>query len=174
MKKFLIILLLAMLGCSPAVVKETNTPVVKQKVAVIDWQPFDTSLFKVSQALGKPLFVYLTYDKCKYCKLMDKNTFSDPIIVKAINKQFIATKINVGKQMDVAQLFYSGTTISIPKIVIMQQKDGTLFTVEKGGYLNVFGMINVINKSQKALAKAVNENNTDNESTGKHKGIPAE
>jgi len=43
---------------------------------------------------AKPILIDVYTDWCKWCKVMDQNTFQDPEIIKYINENFYAVKLN--------------------------------------------------------------------------------
>ena len=45
-------------------------------------------------------------DWCTFCKKMDKETFTDPDIVKLLNKEFISIKVNKDKEEAVARKYF--------------------------------------------------------------------
>ena len=181
MKKLLLALLLAALGCSSTTVEETvKAPVVTVKPKVepkevkIDWQPFSDDVVKASVALGKPIFLYLKDDKCGFCNQMSKNTFSNPIIIDIINKKFIPTKIDVRKNTDTARMFYKNDPyISVPKTVFIRVSDHRFIVAEATGYLDPFEMIETIEEAEKFLNRKLNESNADKKGSGEHQGVPA-
>jgi thioredoxin 1 len=54
---------------------------------------FETVL-KKAKAEDKMVFMDVYAVWCGPCKLMDKTTFSDPVVAKKFNKEFIAYKVN--------------------------------------------------------------------------------
>lgn len=49
----------------------------------------------------KPFYFDMYTDWCGWCKRMDKNTFSDPAIIKYMNKHFYAIKFNAQTQKEI-------------------------------------------------------------------------
>lgn len=179
MKKLLLALLLVVFGCSPAVPEKTEAPTAEKSQAAeeieIDWQPFSKDLLKVSDALGKPIFLFLTDDQCRFCRKMIENTLSHPVIVETINKKFIPTMLDVRENTGVASAFYPDSPyITVPKVIFLRQNaNGQLTSVEAQGYLNVFRMMEVIKIAERSINKKLNEIKANEESPGKHQGIPA-
>ncbi len=59
----------------------------------IKWMPFNEAL-AAQKKNAKPIFVDVYTDWCGPCKMLDKNTFSDPKFVEFINKNYYAVKFN--------------------------------------------------------------------------------
>jgi uncharacterized protein YyaL (SSP411 family) len=59
----------------------------------IEWYDFQEG-YDLAVKQEKMIMVDMYTDWCGYCKLMDKNTFSDTAIINKINKNFIAIKFN--------------------------------------------------------------------------------
>ena len=163
-----------MLGCAPTP-KVASPMVVTTEEAeanelTIDWQPFGEELIKASHALNKPVLVYISYKKCKFCNMMNENTFSHNVIIDVINKRFIACKLDV--ENPIAKQFYLEDML-IPKIVFIQQDaEGQLILAESVGYLNPFEMINTIEAADKFIKEQLSESNQT--SDGEHKGLLSE
>jgi thioredoxin-related protein len=62
----------------------------------IKWYDFQEG-YEKSIKDNKMLFVDSYTDWCGYCKLMDRNTFSDPEIIQVLNTHFIPVKFNPEK-----------------------------------------------------------------------------
>jgi thioredoxin-related protein len=62
----------------------------------IKWYDFQEGYEKAMKD-KKILFVDSYTDWCGYCKLMDRNTFSDPQIINILNTHFIPVKFNPEK-----------------------------------------------------------------------------
>lgn len=72
----------------------------------VKWMTFEEAL-KKSKAAKRPVFVDVYTDWCGWCKVMDKNTFSDPEVAKLLNEKFYAVKFNGEQKEDVV---FDGTT----------------------------------------------------------------
>lgn len=59
----------------------------------INWLGFEEAVAKAEKK-SKPLFIDVYTNWCGWCKVMDRNTFTDPNIIKTINKNFYAVKFN--------------------------------------------------------------------------------
>lgn len=81
MKKILIITLFAMMGMS-ATAQET-----------IQWMGIEEAEARCAKA-PRMIFIDVYTDWCGWCKRMDKDTFSNPVIAKYMNEHFYAVKLN--------------------------------------------------------------------------------
>ncbi|MDR0227647.1 MAG: thioredoxin fold domain-containing protein [Flavobacteriaceae bacterium] len=59
----------------------------------IQWMTFNQAL-TAQKKKAKPIFMDVYTDWCGPCKLLDKNTFSDPKVIEHINKNYYAVKFN--------------------------------------------------------------------------------
>ncbi|HOP05953.1 MAG TPA: thioredoxin family protein [candidate division Zixibacteria bacterium] len=59
----------------------------------INWMKYDEGLAAAKEN-GKHILANFTTGWCGFCKKMNKTTFVDPAIVAAINKDFVAVKID--------------------------------------------------------------------------------
>jgi len=67
----------------------------------INWLSFEDAV-KINKENPKKMFIDVYTDWCTWCKVMDKKTFSDPIIIDYINKNYHAVKFN-GERRDPVQ-----------------------------------------------------------------------
>ncbi len=92
---FLVLLVLSMLtGFSV----ETEGPV--------QWLTFEEAVEK-AKTEKRPIFIDVYTDWCGWCKVMDKNTFSEPQVAKLLNEKFYPVKFDAEQKEDVV---FSGTT----------------------------------------------------------------
>lgn len=71
---------------------QTDTTTTPTQTAV-EWLTIDQLPAKM-QAQPRKVIVDLYTDWCGWCKKMDQNTFSDPVIAKYISENFYAVKFN--------------------------------------------------------------------------------
>lgn len=69
----------------------TNTPAGGEDG--IEWLTFDEAVKKMKKN-PKKIFMDVYTDWCGWCKVMDKQTFTDPFIVQYINANYYAVKFN--------------------------------------------------------------------------------
>ncbi len=64
-----------------------------QTDTAIPWKSFDDGV-KSARESHKKILVDVYTDWCSWCKKMDAEVYTDPDVVKAINKEFVAVKLN--------------------------------------------------------------------------------
>ncbi|WPR76884.1 thioredoxin family protein [Algoriphagus sp. NG3] len=94
----------------------------------IEWLKFEEAV-AASEASPKMLLVDVYTDWCGWCKKMDKETFTDPAVIKYINDQFYAVKMNAennkrkfnfkGKEYTEAKMAATMRVQSYPNFVII-------------------------------------------------------
>ena len=64
------------------------------KTDKINWMPLDQGLLALdADSSGKHVFIDVTAKWCGWCKKMERDTFSDPEIIKFLNEKFISVKL---------------------------------------------------------------------------------
>ncbi len=71
----------------------------------INWMSFEEA-FELAEENPKKIFVDVYTDWCGFCKRMDNETFSDPIIAEIINEHYYPVKFNAEH---VEPIYYRGT-----------------------------------------------------------------
>lgn len=66
----------------------------------VNWMSWDQAVEKAKTDKRK-IFIDVYTDWCGWCKVMDKNTFSEPHIAKILNEKFYAVKFNAEQREDV-------------------------------------------------------------------------
>ena len=60
----------------------------------INWMSLDKGMIALeADSSGKHVFIDVTASWCGWCKKMEKDTFSDPEVIKFMNDNFIAVKL---------------------------------------------------------------------------------
>ena len=73
---------------------------------IVTWMTFEQAVEK-SKVEKRKIFIDVYTDWCGWCKVMDKNTFSDPKIARILNENFYPVKLNGEQREDIV---FSGTT----------------------------------------------------------------
>mgnify|MGYP002777635787 CR=1 FL=1 len=74
--------------------------------ATVNWLTFEQAVEK-SKTEKRKIFIDVYTDWCGWCKVMDKNTFSEPLIAKILNEQFYPVKFDAEQKEDVV---FNGNT----------------------------------------------------------------
>jgi len=102
MRKIILISLAALV----MVVIITSMKPISPEEKPVNWMTFEEAVAK-SKNQARPIFIDVYTDWCGWCKVMDKNTFSDPQVARLLNEKFYAVKFNAEQHEDV---LYNGKT----------------------------------------------------------------
>jgi thioredoxin-related protein len=72
----------------------------------VKWMTFEQALEK-SKTEKRQIFIDVYTDWCGWCKVMDKKTFSEPLVAKILNEKFYPVKFDAEQTEDVV---FNGTT----------------------------------------------------------------
>lgn len=90
---------LAIVICSNAMSARAQAPEGANSEAV-HWLTFEEAVEK-SKTEKRKIFIDVYTDWCGWCKVMDKNTFSEPRIARILNENFYPVKFNAEQTEDV-------------------------------------------------------------------------
>ncbi len=76
------------------------------KESQVKWLTFEEAVEK-SKTEKRKIFIDVYTDWCGWCKVMDKNTFSEPKVAKILNEHFYPVKFNAEQREDV---IFAGNT----------------------------------------------------------------
>ena len=91
---FLLLLLLS--GCAPEAEDTKSTTGSPSETAEVTWLELSDAL-KQQRHRPKPVFIDLYTDWCRWCKVMDQKTFSDPKVAGYLQENFYPVKFNAEK-----------------------------------------------------------------------------
>lgn len=94
--RIIIIIALATLLALPAFAEKKSEPddANKNRTAKINWMSLDKGILALeADSSGKHVFIDVTASWCGWCKKMERDTFSDPDIIKFLNDKFISVKL---------------------------------------------------------------------------------
>lgn len=73
----------------------------------IEWLTWEEAVQRMEKE-PKKMFIDVYTEWCGWCKKMDKSTFLDPKVVKAMNAEFYAVKLDAEQKADIV---YNNTTL---------------------------------------------------------------
>jgi thioredoxin-related protein len=115
-----------------AIIISLSTSIQAQEKAKINWMTMDQA-FEAIKKDPKKIVIDVYTDWCGWCKVMDKNTFSDPKVIDFVNKKYYAVKLNAeqGGQIKIGDKTYTYPDLasqlmqgrmSYPTIVYLDEK----------------------------------------------------
>lgn len=82
----------------------TNPAASSSQTREIEWHSYDDGMAR-SKFEKKKVFLHFTAEWCFYCGVMEKNTFKDPAIISALNKNFIAIKVDYDRETQTSDFY---------------------------------------------------------------------
>jgi len=100
------------------------------------WMSFETGM-ELARDMGKPVVIDFYTSSCRWCRVMDKETFKDEKVASYLNEHFISIKLNAaqttgsleygGKTYTPAQLARKFKVRAYPSIAYLDEKGGLIF-----------------------------------------------
>lgn len=80
---------------------ETNAP-------EIAWREWSKEAFDEARASGKLVLLDLSADWCHWCHVMDRTTYSDPEVIRTVNREFIPVRVDIDARPDISERYNRG------------------------------------------------------------------
>jgi thioredoxin-related protein len=113
------------------------------KKAQVKWMKFEDAV-AASQKAPRKIFVDIYADWCGWCKVLDRDTFSDAVVAKILNEQYYPVKLDAeSKEMHTLP---DGRTVSSPELA------ATLATSKPGERYGLPTMV-VLNEKASILTR---------------------
>jgi len=89
-----------------------STPyLLSHKDNPVQWRAWSSAVLDEAAAAGKPIFLSIGYSGCHWCHVMNRESFSDPEIAKALNEDFIPVLVDRMQRPDVDQLYQAAANL---------------------------------------------------------------
>ncbi len=67
----------------------------------IHWHPWERDTFRRARRINRPVLLSISAVWCHWCHVMDETTYSDDEVIEAINRHFIAVRVNRDRRPDI-------------------------------------------------------------------------
>jgi len=71
----------------------------------VSWQPWGRDAFALAARLDRPVLLYIGADDCRWCGIMDREVYRDPILGAMIDSLFVPVRVDRDERPDVAQRY---------------------------------------------------------------------
>jgi hypothetical protein len=77
----------------------------------VDWYPWGQEAFERARDEDRPIFLSVGYSTCYWCHVMERESFSDPEIARAMNDGFVCVKVDREERPDVDEIYMTATQL---------------------------------------------------------------
>jgi len=74
----------------------------------IAWREWSKEAFDEARASGKLVMLDLSADWCHWCHVMDRTTYSDPDVIRTVNREFIPVRVDIDARPDISERYHRG------------------------------------------------------------------
>jgi hypothetical protein len=84
---------------------ETSPYLLQHKNNPVDWYPWGKEALEKARAEDKPIFLSIGYAACHWCHVMEHESFESDDVAAALNKDFIAIKVDREERPDLDEIY---------------------------------------------------------------------
>jgi len=77
----------------------------------VDWYPWGEEAFEAAREDDRPIFLSVGYSTCYWCHVMERESFSDPEVARAMNEGFVNVKVDREERPDVDEIYMAATQL---------------------------------------------------------------
>ncbi len=82
---------------SPYLLQHAHNPV--------DWFAWSEEAFAKARAENKPIFLSIGYSTCHWCHVMERESFENDVVAKALNDHFVSIKVDREERPDIDSVY---------------------------------------------------------------------
>ncbi len=106
MRRFFYVLLVAAMGLSsaeaaPRLAGETSPYLALHAKDPVDWRPWGEAALAEAKRANKPILLAIGYFACRWCHVMQRESYLDPAIAEIINREFVPVLVDREERPDV-------------------------------------------------------------------------
>ncbi len=74
----------------------------------INWMEWGKDAFERAKKENRPILLDISAVWCHWCHELDKNAYSDPVVIKTINENFVPIRVDTDKRPDINERYNQG------------------------------------------------------------------
>ena len=86
-------------------IRETSPYLLQHAHNPVNWYAWSDEAFARARREGKPIFLSIGYSTCHWCHVMERESFEDEEVARALNASFVAIKVDREERPDVDQVY---------------------------------------------------------------------
>jgi len=86
-------------------IKEVSPYLRQHAFDPVDWYPWGDEAFVRAREEDKPIFLSIGYATCHWCHVMREESFSDPVVGRFLNDNFVCIKLDREERPDLDQYY---------------------------------------------------------------------
>lgn len=90
---------------------ETSPYLLLHRDNPVDWYSWGEEAIERARREDKPIFLSVGYSTCYWCHVMERESFSDPRIAAAMNRDFVNVKVDREERPDIDEIYMTATQI---------------------------------------------------------------
>ncbi|HEY2636232.1 MAG TPA: thioredoxin domain-containing protein, partial [Solirubrobacteraceae bacterium] len=84
---------------------ETSPYLLQHAGNPVDWQPWSETAWSEARRREVPVLVSIGYAACHWCHVMERESFEDPEVARAMNERFVCIKVDREERPDVDAIY---------------------------------------------------------------------
>src|SRR5689334_21761679 len=90
----------------PNLLASTTSPYLRQHADnPVDWHPWGEEALTLAREQNKPILLSIGYSACHWCHVMAHESFEDPEVAAAMNRDFVNIKVDREERPDLDQIY---------------------------------------------------------------------
>lgn len=86
-------------------IREKSPYLLQHAYNPVDWYPWGDEAFEKARREDKPIFLSIGYSTCHWCHVMEAESFQDEEVAAALNKDFVAIKVDKEERPDLDMVY---------------------------------------------------------------------
>ena len=87
--------------CTNRLIHEKSPYLLLHAHNPVDWYPWGEEAFAKAKRENKPIFLSVGYYTCHWCHVMERESYSNPVIAELLNRWFVSIKVDREERPDI-------------------------------------------------------------------------